>query len=55
MAMYPKRNFFIVNPENVSIKPFETLIQMLGAMPIPTKKNAMKNLLEAIEEKIKKN
>ena len=37
MAMYPKRNFFIVNPENVSIKPFETLIQMLGAMPIPTK------------------
>ena len=55
MAMYPKRNFFIVNPENVSIKPFETLIQMLGAMPIPTKKNAMKNFLEAIEEKIKKN
>ena len=55
MAMYPKRNFFIVNPENVSIKPFGTLIQMLGAMPIPTKKNAMKNFLEAIEEKIKKN
>ena len=55
VAMYPKRNFFIVNPENVSIKPFGGLIEKLGAIPVPGNKTAMKNFLEAIDEKIQKN
>jgi len=55
VAMYPKRNFFIVNPENVSIKPFGGLIEKLGAIPVPGNKTAMKNFLETIDEKIQKN
>lgn len=51
-AIFPKRNFFIVNPENVSMKGLGTIVKMLGAIPIPTKKEAMKNFLNAIEFRI---
>lgn len=55
IPIYPKRNFFIVNPENVSIKPFGKLIEMLGAIPVPGNKQAMKNFLLTIEKRIEKN
>ena len=51
---YPKRNFFIVNPENISMKGLGTIVEMLGAIPVPGNKAAMKNFLDVIEEKIKK-
>ncbi len=54
LAVYPKRNFLIVNPENISIKPFGNIIQMLGAIPVPGNKNAMKNFLQIIKQKINK-
>jgi 1-acyl-sn-glycerol-3-phosphate acyltransferase len=53
-AIYPKRNFFIVNPENVSMKFLGNSIQMLGAIPIPTERKAMKNFVDAVNQKIKK-
>ena len=53
-TIFPKRNFLIVNPENVSMKFLRNIVQMLGAIPIPTKKKAMKNFLEIINTKIKK-
>ena len=53
VAIYPKRNFLIVNPENISVKPFEKLVEMLGAIPVPGNKTAMKNFLEEIQTKIK--
>ncbi len=31
---YPKKNFFIVNPENVSMKFLGNIVEMLGAIPI---------------------
>lgn len=54
IPMYPKRNFFIVNPVNISLKGTGTLVEMLGAMPIPSNKSAMKNFLEAIKQKMNK-
>ena len=54
IPIYPKRNFFIVNPENVSVKGARTLVQMLGALPIPSNKAATKNFLEVIKQKINK-
>ena len=36
-AVFPKRNFFIVNPENVSMKGMKTLVELFGAIPIPAK------------------
>lgn len=50
---YPKKNFFIVNPENVSMKFLGNIVEMLGAIPIPGNKEAMKNFLEVIEKRIK--
>lgn len=54
VANYPKRNFLIVNPENVSMKGMQTLVEVLGAIPIPGNKKAMENFLQIIEEKINK-
>ncbi len=54
IAIFPKRNFLIVNPENISVKPFGGLIEMLGAIPVPGNKTAMKNFLDVINEKMKK-
>ena len=54
LANYPKRNFLIVNPENVSMKGLHTIVEMLGAIPIPNDLSAMKNFLEAIKYRIKK-
>ena len=49
LPMYPERNHFIVNPENVSIKFLGNSIQLLGAIPIPNNKNGMKNFIDAVE------
>lgn len=54
VGIYPKRNFFIVNPENISMKGLKHLVEMLGAIPIPGNKEAMKNFIKAITEKIEK-
>lgn len=52
--IWPKRNYFIVNPENVSMPIFGNSIQMLGAIPIPNNKKGMKNFLDKIKDVIKK-
>lgn len=54
LPIYPKRNFFIVNPENVSMKGMQTLVEMLGAIPIPIDVGGMKHFLRAIERQIEK-
>ena len=54
VANYPKRNFLIVNPVNISLKGTGTLVEMLGAIPIPDTKIAMKNFLNTIKKKINK-
>ena len=52
VGVYPKRNFLIVNPENVSMKGLKTLVEMLGAIPIPANKNATKNFINILERRI---
>lgn len=53
-VIYPKRNYLIVNPENVSMKFFGNFVQMFGAIPIPTGRDGMKNFLTAIKYHIQK-
>lgn len=55
IAIFPKRNFLIVNPENISVKPFGWLVELLGAIPVPGNKTAMKNFLQTVEYRINKN
>ncbi len=54
LANFPKRNFFIVNPENVSMKGLKTLVELLGAIPIPANKESMQNFLSTLEHRIEK-
>ena len=54
ISIYPKRNFLIVNPENISMKFTKNIIEMLGAIPVPGDKESMKNFLKTIEMHIKK-
>lgn len=54
VANYPKRNFLIVNPVNISLRGTGTLVEMLGAMPVPGNVEATKNFLSTIKKKIEK-
>ena len=54
IAIYPKRNFLIVNPENISMKFLKNIVELLGAIPVPDDKEAMKNFLEIINSHTKK-
>lgn len=53
IANYPHRNFFIVNPENVSMPGMHTLVELLGAIPIPCDFGGMKNFVKAVEDRIR--
>ena len=55
IPIYPKRNFFIVNPENVSMKILGNFVQMMGAIPVPSNLDAMKNFKKAIKKTIRDN
>lgn len=55
LAVYPKRNFLIVNPENISLKGTGWLVEMLGAIPLPDTKNATKSFLLQIEKRLQNN
>lgn len=55
VGIYPKRNFLIVNPENISMKGLGHLVEMLGAIPVPGNIEAMKNFLQIIEERVNNN
>lgn len=55
VANYPHRNFFIVNPENVSMPGMGELVEMLGAIPIPCDLAGMKHFVQSVEDKIRKN
>lgn len=54
VANYPKRNFLLVNPVNISLKGTGTLVEMLGAIPIPSNVDATRNFLNAIYERIER-
>ncbi len=54
LPIFPKRNFFIVNPENISMKPFGKIVELLGAIPVPGDTKAAINFLEVIKKRINK-
>ena len=51
-AIFPKRNFLIVHPDNVSQFLVGNIMPMLGAMPLPSDLTAYKNFLKAIEFRV---
>ena len=52
LGNFPKRNFLIVNPENISMKGSGWLVELLGAIPVPGNKGAMRNFINEINKRI---
>ena len=52
LANFPKRNFLIVNPANISLKGTGWIVEMLGAIPVPGTIEATRNFLKQIEKRI---
>lgn len=48
---FPKRAFVLVSPDTVSLKGIRTLVQMLGAIPIPQERKALPVFMKAVEER----
>lgn len=53
-AIYPTRNFLIVNPENISMKGSGWVVEFLGAIPVPGDSEAAKNFIKRIENRVNK-
>ena len=49
LLSFPKRNKIIVSPDTVSIKGIKNLVQMVGALPVPSGINGMQKFVKAIE------
>jgi len=54
MLNFPKDNFVIVHPNNVSIPFLGRINSYLGAIPLPDDLKAMKNFMKTIQEKVTK-
>ena len=46
---FPKRDYVIVNADNVSLKGSKTFMEMIGAYPIPTTIGGMKNFIQGLK------
>ena len=52
LVCFPKKSYVLVSPDTVSIKGIRTFLQMLGAIPVPTERDAIPPFTEAIESRI---
>lgn len=48
-----KKPYFIVHPDNISLKGTKNIMQMLGAVPLPTGVSGYKSFLEAVSRRYK--
>lgn len=52
LISFPKKAYIIVNPDATSIKGIQTLVMMLGALPLPNGLELFKKFLKAISERV---
>ncbi len=52
IVLFPKRNYTIVSPANVSLPILGNFTKLLGALPLPDDLQASKNFFKAIETRI---
>ena len=50
---YPKHNAVVVNADNVSLLGTQTLMMMLGAVPLPNDFSGMRNFMDCISHNVK--
>lgn len=49
LISFPKRNRIVVSEDTVSIKGLKNIVQMLGALPVPSGSSGMKQYLRAVK------
>ena len=52
LLCFPRKAQVLVSPDTVSIKGLRTVVQMLGAIPMPTERDAVPPFVEAINARI---
>lgn len=52
LVSFPTKSHVLVSPDTVSIKGIRTFVQMLGAIPVPTQRDAVPPFVEAVEARI---
>ena len=52
LMSFPKRSYFIVHPNNVSIPFLSKLTPLLGALPLPDDLDASRNFLTALKRRV---
>lgn len=52
LVCFPTKSQVLVSPDTVSIKGIRTFVQMLGAIPVPTEREAVPLFIDAIERRI---
>lgn len=52
LVSFPTKAQVLVSPDTVSIKGLRVIVQMLGAIPVPTARDAVPPFVEAIEKRI---
>lgn len=50
LLSFPRRNYIIVGADTVSIKGLRNIVQMFGALPIPTQFRGMREFMRAVGE-----
>lgn len=55
LIAHPHRNMIIVGPDTVSIKGLRTIVQMLGAIPIPNGVKELGKFIECVDYHVEKN
>ena len=52
LVCFPTKSHVLVSPDTVSIKGIRAFVQMLGAIPVPTERDAIPPFVDAIETRI---
>lgn len=51
MAAFPKRAYIVANADAVSLPLLKNIVQMLGAIPVPTEFSGMRGFMEAVYDR----
>jgi 1-acyl-sn-glycerol-3-phosphate acyltransferase len=52
LLCYPKKVYIVVSPDNLAVKGLKTILEMSGALPLPSTIEGMGHLMEAVEKRI---
>lgn len=52
MFLFPRKPYFVVNPDNIAVKGTKNIMMMLGAVPTPTTLKGLRNFENCLKERV---